>query len=113
MKWNKLWMLAAILICGTMTILTSCKSKPTADLVVYGKIYTSDSSKVVEAFAVKDGKYVYVGDKAGAEAYVEEGKRQGSGDARLRQWSRPLFDGLCHSVCRHCHEQGDRCGPVY
>ena len=76
MKWNKLWMLAAILICGTMTILTSCKSKPTADLVVYGKIYTSDSSKVVEAFAVKDGKYVYVGDKAGAEAYVEEGKTE-------------------------------------
>ena len=69
-------MLAAILICGTMTILTSCKSKPTADLVVYGKIYTSDSSKVVEAFAVKDGKYVYVGDKAGAEAYVEEGKTE-------------------------------------
>jgi predicted amidohydrolase YtcJ len=30
----------------------------------------------VEAFAVKDGKYVYVGDKAGAEAFVEEGKTE-------------------------------------
>ena len=36
-----------------------------ADLVVYGKIFTSENGKVAEAFAVKDGKYVYVGDKAG------------------------------------------------
>ena len=45
-----------------------------ADLVVYGKIFTSDDNKVVEAFAVKDSKYVYVGDRTGAEAYVEAGK---------------------------------------
>lgn len=45
-----------------------------ADLVVYGKIFTSENNKVVEAFAVKDGKYIYVGDKKGAEAYVEAGK---------------------------------------
>ena len=30
----------------------------------------------MEAFAVKDGKYVYVGDKAGAEAFVETGKTE-------------------------------------
>ena len=48
----------------------------TADLVVYGKIYTAEDNKIVEAFAVKDGKYVYVGDKAGAEAYIEEGKTE-------------------------------------
>ena len=59
-----------------MGMLASCKSAPAADLVVYGKIFTADSSKVVEAFAVKDGKYIYVGDKAGAEAYVEEGKTE-------------------------------------
>lgn len=47
-----------------------------ADLVVYGKIFTSDDNKVVEAFAVKDGKYIYVGDKTGAEAYVEAGKTE-------------------------------------
>ena len=58
-----------------------------ADLVVYGKIFTSERRRVgdgtsgmdnliVEAFAVKDGKYVYVGDKAGAEAYVEAGKTE-------------------------------------
>ena len=59
-----------------MGMLTGCNSKPTADLVVYGKIFTSDNNQVVEAFAVKDGKYIYVGDKAGAEAYVEEGKTE-------------------------------------
>ena len=47
-----------------------------ADLVVYGKIFTSEGNQIVEAFAVKDGKYVYVGDKAGAEAFVEAGKTE-------------------------------------
>ena len=51
-------------------------SKQTADLVVYGKIFTSEGNQVVEAFAVKDGKYIYVGDKAGAEAFIEEGKTE-------------------------------------
>ena len=76
MKKSKLWMLATILICGTMAVLTSCNSKPTADLVVYGKIFTAEGNQVIEAFAVKDGKYIYVGDKAGAEAFVEEGKTE-------------------------------------
>ena len=47
-----------------------------ADLVVYGKIFTSDNDKIVEAFAVKDGKFVYVGDKAGAESFIEQGKTE-------------------------------------
>ena len=47
-----------------------------ADLVVYGKIFTSDHDKVVEAFAVKDGKFVYVGDKSGADAYIDASKTQ-------------------------------------
>jgi len=50
--------------------------KTGADLVVYGKIFTSENNKIAEAFAVKDGKYVYVGDKAGAEAYIEQGKTE-------------------------------------
>ena len=59
-----------------MGLLASCKNNNSADLVVYGKIFTSEGNQIVEAFAVKDGKYVYVGDKAGAEAYVEEGKTE-------------------------------------
>ncbi|MBQ7155943.1 MAG: hypothetical protein IJR85_10380 [Synergistaceae bacterium] len=47
-----------------------------ADLVVYGKIFTSEGSQIVEAFAVKDGKYVYVGDRKGAEAFIEAGKTE-------------------------------------
>ena len=47
-----------------------------ADLVVYGKIFTSEDNKIVEAFAVKDGKFVYVGDKSGAESFIEEGKTE-------------------------------------
>ena len=42
-----------------------------ADTVVYGKIYTSNADQeFAEAFAVKDGKYIYVGDEAGAERYI-------------------------------------------
>ena len=47
-----------------------------ADFVVYGKIFTSEDDKIAEAFAVKDGKFVYVGDKTGAEAFVEKGKTE-------------------------------------
>ena len=81
MKQLKMWMCAAILICGC--IITSCTwnednttDKGRADLVVYGKIFTSENNQIAEAFAVKDGKYVYVGDKAGAEAYIEAGKTE-------------------------------------
>ena len=47
-----------------------------ADLVVYGKIFTSEDNKIVEAFAVKDGKFIYVGEKAGAEPFIEQGKTE-------------------------------------
>ena len=41
-----------------------------ADLVVYGKTYTSNAEHAfAEAFAVKDGKFVYVGDADGAKEY--------------------------------------------
>ena len=65
--------LSVIIVTG---MLAGCKGNTGADLVVYGKIFTSENNQVVEAFAVKDGKYVYVGDKAGAEAFVEEGKTE-------------------------------------
>ena len=49
-----------------------CSSAEEADLVVYGKIFTSEGSQLAEAFAAKDGKYVYVGDRKGAEAFVDD-----------------------------------------
>ena len=84
-------MLSCIAVMGVVLatgMLASCSSndnpvkedvppvKDGADLVVYGKIFTSENNQIVEAFAVKDGKYVYVGDKAGAEAFVEAGKTE-------------------------------------
>ena len=50
--------------------------KNAADLVVYGKVYTSEDGKIVEAFAVKDGKFIYVGDKSGVENFIEKGKTE-------------------------------------
>ena len=41
------------------------------NLAVYGKIFTADPSEpIVEAFVVKDGKFVYVGSRAGAAEYI-------------------------------------------
>ena len=73
---NVLSCLAVIGIVVASAMLASCKGNDSADLVVYGKIFTAEDGQVVEAFAVKDGKYVYVGDKAGAEAFIEEGKTE-------------------------------------
>ena len=69
-------MMAVLAVIFGMEMFTGCKSNNSADLVVYGKIYTAEGNQIVEAFAVKDGKYIYVGDKAGAEAFVEEGKTE-------------------------------------
>lgn len=42
-----------------------------ADMVVYGKIYTADNAEsMAEAFAVKGGKYIFVGSKADAQKYI-------------------------------------------
>ena len=51
---------------------SSADTLTNADLVVYGKIFTSENDRIAEAFAVKDGKYVYVGDRHGAEAFVDK-----------------------------------------
>ena len=61
-------------IVGTCT-LASCQ-KIVADLVVYGKIFTAEENRIVEAFAVKNGKYIYVGDKKGAKLFIERGKTE-------------------------------------
>lgn len=54
----------------------AAKSAGKADLVVYGKIFTSEDNKIVEALAVKDGKFIYVGDKRGVEEFIEKGKTE-------------------------------------
>ena len=57
---------------------TEDSSKETADLVVFGTVYTAEDETdgLAEAFAVKDGKYIYVGDRQGAEQFIKEGKTE-------------------------------------
>ena len=72
-----------------MILLVSCKfvnnkiskqetnaEKTIADLVVLGTIYTAEekNDSLAQAFAVKDGKYIYVGDTEGVKKFIEEGK---------------------------------------
>ncbi len=70
-------MTVAVLLLAVLAGCTSTVGKENevyADTVVYGKIYTSNSDhEWVEAFAVKDGRYIYVGDEEGAEKYILEG----------------------------------------
>ncbi len=59
-----------------MLNLSACfnKSELYADMVVYGKIYTANTNQeYVEAFAVKDGKYIYVGNRNEASKYIKDG----------------------------------------
>ena len=64
-------------LCLTMGALTSCGVEE-ADLVVYSNIYTAESenNSEAQAFAVKNGKYIYVGNSDGAKKYIKEGKTQ-------------------------------------
>ena len=80
-------------------LLSACAEKPSApaaDLVLSGgQIYTVDSaSSVVSAVAVAGGKIVYVGDDAGAKAYI--------GDATqvVELGGRAVFPGFTDS---HAH----------
>ncbi len=68
--------IAELLLLAGLLIGCAWGETPKADLVVYGKIFTFEANQIVEAFAVKDGKYIYVGDKKGAEAFIETGKTE-------------------------------------
>lgn len=76
----KKWVIATLMICLIASLFSGCSLNydEIADLVVYGTIYTAEDGNdgLAEAFAVKDGKYIYVGDKAGANRYIEEGKTE-------------------------------------
>lgn len=68
-----LLLITAITVIGLN--LTSCKKNEPAykeaDLVVYGTIYTvDDAAPQATAFAVKGGKFVYVGDEDGVKAQM-------------------------------------------
>ena len=65
---------AAVCVCACTTLagFAVCAAAPAADTVVYGKIYTSNAKQeYVQALAVKDGKYVYVGSEDGVKEYID------------------------------------------
>lgn len=61
-----------------MIVFTSCNTTQSsqnteyADTVVYGTIWTAEADDVVEAFAIKGDKFIYVGDKSGVKPYIKE-----------------------------------------
>ena len=71
-KFGKILVISAIL--GTFN-LTGCNNQSeVADTVVYSKIYTANTNQdYVEAFAVKNGKYIFVGNKQDVKKYIKEG----------------------------------------
>ena len=80
---NCKFLASAILFAALVGAFAGCRksegpepSEGPADLVVFGKIFTPDRDGIVDAFAVKDGKFVYVGGKAGVEAYIKEGETE-------------------------------------
>ena len=68
---------SAMAAVSAMLVFSTCSAaapNDAADLVVYGKVYTANANdRYADAFAVKDGKYVYVGNKNGAKAFVKDG----------------------------------------
>ena len=72
--------IAILAICLTASLLSGCSLKHSeiADLVVFGTIYTAEEENngLAEAFAVKDGKYIYVGDKETVKKFIKDGKTE-------------------------------------
>ena len=68
---NKKTLLLIILLIFSF-IVTGCgKSNNYADIVITGTIYTSEADKkIVNAIAIKDGVYQYVGDEEGVKEFI-------------------------------------------
>ena len=99
--------------------LTGCKGKKDPQLydniIVYGNIYTAEIDatktpdkegyyKMASAMVVKDGKFEYVGDKAGADAYKTKNSlvidREGKG-----MIIPGMTDGHAHYLCKYINEE--------
>ena len=66
-------MLLAVLLSIGMSVCAGIQKTEVDKIVTNARIYTSDSEHpYAEACAIKDGKFVYVGDKAGLDAYRGE-----------------------------------------
>ena len=67
----KLKSLLAVALCAAQIAAMAAEY---ADTVVYGTIRTAEANNpVAKAIAISNGKYVYVGDEAGAAEYIQDG----------------------------------------
>ena len=68
---NKKTLLPIILLIFSFIVIGCSKSNNYADTVITGTIYTSEANeKIVNAIAIKDGVYQYVGDEEGVKAFI-------------------------------------------
>ena len=74
-----------------------------ADTVVYGTIYTADKKNpIAEAIAIKDGKYIYVGNEDGAKEFISDGVTEVV-DHRGKGMVMPgCTDGHSHYTMKFC-----------
>ena len=91
---------AACLAAGTLlaTMAGAGDAPAPADLVLTGaRIYTEDAAhSTAQALAVRDGRFVYVGDAAGAKAYVGQATKVEDAGGRLVLPG--LFDSHIHAT---------------
>lgn len=108
-----------ILMAIVATVITGCKDNKNTqpeiydNLIVYGKIYTAkvDESKdntdryvIANAMVVKDGKFVYVGTKDGADSYKTENSKiiDCTGKGIIVPG---MTDGHAHYILKYINEQ--------
>lgn len=82
-----------------LLLASSCKSTKIGDIAVFGSIYTaSDEMPVAEAMVIKNGKYIYVGDKEGAMGFIKEGRTQVYDRTGAGMVMPGATDGHCHRL---------------
>lgn len=92
-----------ILSALALLVMVSCSKHETADTVVYGTIRTAEAeTPTAEAFAVKDGKFIYVGDKAGVKSFIKEGVTEVIDHTGKGMVMPGCFDGHAHYMMTIC-----------
>lgn len=77
MKTKRILSILLVLAVTTALLPMAALAADYADTVVYGTIRTADTDNpTAEAVAIKDGKFVYVGNEEGAAAYIGDGVTQ-------------------------------------
>ncbi|MBP9995064.1 MAG: amidohydrolase family protein, partial [bacterium] len=91
-----------ILLAIALLVMTGCKQE-VADTVVYGTIRTAEAeTPIAEAIAVKDGRFIYVGGKAGVESFIKEGVTEVIDHTGKGMVMPGCFDGHAHYMMTIC-----------